>query len=227
MRPIGITIPCLLKRILGSTAINDRFRLGLPQVPLRLDSSIRRNCAGYFRPGHNEFGLAYEIAIAVPMPEQLATLDHGEVLGTLLHEALHLLQELTGMPGRNNYHNSQFRDTAERFGLLVDYRGHQKYSIDSPFLDLLAEYGVEPPLAVRVERACSKRSYSSSPIAAWQVCRQVETAKVVVRLYERPRRRGQVLRPVYAPGMRQRVSPLRLTESRFNPEGSPAAKPCD
>jgi hypothetical protein len=134
---------------------NDRFRLCLPQVPLRLDPRIRRNCGGYFLPGHNEFGLVYEIAVAVPPPEQLAGVDRGDLLGTLLHEQLHLLQELNGIRGKegSNYHNAQYRATAERFGLLVDYRGCQQYATDSVFLDLLAEFGVEPPYSVLVERA--------------------------------------------------------------------------
>jgi hypothetical protein len=132
---------------------NDRFRLSLPRVPLRLDPRIRRNCAGYFLPGHNEFGLVYEIAVAVPPPEQLAGIDRGDLLGTLLHEQFHLLQELTGISGRNNYHNAQYRGTTERFGLLVDHRGHQKYATDSLFLDLLAEFGVELPYPVLAERA--------------------------------------------------------------------------
>jgi hypothetical protein len=134
---------------------NARFRLNLPRVPLRLDRSIRRNCAGYFLADHNEFGLVYEIAVAVPPPDRLDVIDRGDLLGTLLHEQIHLLQELTGIPGKgkNNYHNAQYRATVERFGLLVDYRGHQKYSTDSPFLDVLAEHGVEPPFAVQVERA--------------------------------------------------------------------------
>jgi hypothetical protein len=131
---------------------NECFRLRLPRVPLRLDHRIRRNCAGYFLPGHNEFGLVYEIAVAVPPPDRLEKVDTGDLLGTLLHEQLHLLQELAGVPGQNNYHNAQYRDTAERFGLLVDQRGHQKYAPDSPFLDLLAEYGIDPPMSVQAER---------------------------------------------------------------------------
>jgi len=133
--------------------LNNHFRLGLPPVPLRLDSKIRNNCAGYFLAGHNEFGLAYEIAIRVPPPERLEHVDLGDLLGTLLHEQLHLLQELIGIAGANNYHNIEYRDTAERFGLLVDWRGRQRYSLDSPFLDLLAKHGVTPPYAVRRERA--------------------------------------------------------------------------
>jgi hypothetical protein len=137
------------------TRFNDRFRLSLPRVPLRLDPRIRRNCAGYFLPGHNEFGLVYEIAVAVPPPEQLAGVDRGDLLGTLLHEQFHLLQELNGIRGKegSNYHNAQYRATAERFGLLVDFRGRQKYATDSVFLDLLAEFGVELPYSVLAERA--------------------------------------------------------------------------
>lgn len=127
------------------TRLNERLRLNVPRVPLRLDPTLHRNCGGHFLAGHNEFGLAYEIAIAVPPPTQLHLLNRGDLVGTLLHEQLHLLQELTGVPGANNYHNAQYRNTAERFGLLVDHRGHQTYAADSLFLELLAEHGVDPP----------------------------------------------------------------------------------
>ncbi len=132
---------------------NDKLRLALPQVPLRLDPGIRRNCAGYFRPGHNEFGLVYEIALAVPSTEEIDRIDLGDLLGTLLHEQLHLLQELTGVPGRNNYHNAEYRATAERFGLLVDYRGHQQYAEGSLFAELLAEFDIDLPLSLRAKIA--------------------------------------------------------------------------
>lgn len=136
---------------------NDRFRLGLPVAPLRLDPDLRGNCGGCFRPGHNEFGLVYEIAVRAPGPGDRSDLDIGGILGTLLHEQLHLLQELTGIAGRNNYHNAQYRATAERFGLVVDHRGHQGYDPDSPFLDLLAEYGVPAPRPVMLARAAALR----------------------------------------------------------------------
>jgi hypothetical protein len=134
------------------TRFNERFRLQLPVCPLRLDPSIRGNCAGYFLPDHNTLGLLYEIAIRVPTPDQMINLDLGAILGTLLHEQFHLLQELTGIAGRNNYHNKQLRETAQRFGLIIDSRGHQAYDLDSPFLDLLAEFGVAPPRVVENAR---------------------------------------------------------------------------
>ncbi len=144
------------------TRLNERFRLSVPRVPLRLDPRLHRNCGGHFLAGHNEFGLAYEIAIVVPPPTQLHLLNRGELVGTLLHEQLHLLQELTGVPGANNYHNAQYRHTAERFGLLVDHRGHQTYAADSLFLELLAEQGVDPPRFV-----AEKRTTGSMPSAGF------------------------------------------------------------
>ncbi|OWK40993.1 hypothetical protein [Fimbriiglobus ruber] len=128
---------------------NDHFDLNVPRVPLRLDPAVQRNCAGYFRPGHNEFGLLYEIAVAVPPPGGLDRIRLGDLLGTLLHELLHLDQELHGVPGQNNYHNVAYRDRAAAFGLLVDHRGHQEYAPDSPFLALLSRQGVGHPPAVR------------------------------------------------------------------------------
>ena len=154
---------------------NIRFRLNLPQAPLRLDPTIRQNCAGYFRPGYNEFGLVYEIAIRIPPPEQLRDLDIGDILGTLLHEQLHLLQELTGIAGRNNYHNVQFRSTAERFGLIVDHRGHQTYDLDSPYLDLLAEFGVAPPRSVEIAR--SEASGAQPPLLSFKQAGRSKLAK--------------------------------------------------
>lgn len=153
---------------------NERFRLQLPQVPLRMESRMKRNCAGYFRPGYNEFGLVYEIAVAVPPPDELASLDVGEFLGTLLHEQLHFLQELTGVPGRNNYHNLEYRATAERFGLLVDGRGHQTYSESSVFLDLLDEFKIDAPRPVQVMRAVAK----GLPIPTGEKLKRPSRAKI-------------------------------------------------
>lgn len=79
---------------------NEHFRLMLPCVPIRLDPNMRRNCPGHFLPAYNDFGLAYEIGIGVPPREEQAKVDKGQLLGTLLHEQLHLLQELTGLPER-------------------------------------------------------------------------------------------------------------------------------
>lgn len=132
--------------------LDRHFGLALPRVPLRLDPRIRHTCAGYFRAGHNEFGLACEIAVRVPPATGLAALDLGDVIGTLLHELLHLKQELTGVPGKDNYHNVAFRRLAAGVGLVVDARGRQAYEPDGAFLDLLRTHGIAPPAAAAAPR---------------------------------------------------------------------------
>jgi hypothetical protein len=129
------------------------FGLRLPKPALRLDPSLRRTCAGYFLPAHNEFGLWGEIAIAVRAAVDGTPVDVGDHLGTLLHEMLHLEQELRGKPGKHNFHNKAFRTRANAFGLIVDDKGHQTYAPDSRFLDLLRSHGVAPPRAVQVMHA--------------------------------------------------------------------------
>ena len=89
-------------------------KLDIPRVALRIEENLRRTCLGYFRPGHNEFGLRGEIAIGVLEHQtkesgQTPVLDLGEMIGTLLHEQLHLYQALHGTPSRHNHHNKEFR----------------------------------------------------------------------------------------------------------------------
>jgi hypothetical protein len=160
--------------------IDAAFDLHLPRTVLRLDPRIRTNCAGYFRPGHNEFGMEMEIAIAVPPREELDAphdLDFGDMLGTLAHEMLHLEQQLNGSPGSNNYHNRQYQRKAATLGLLVDSRGHQTYDPDGPFIALLRRHGVELPLQVQMMQALAaglplppvreRRKSSRSKLRKW------------------------------------------------------------
>lgn len=123
------------------------FGLALPRTALRLDPDLRRTCAGYFRAGHNEFGLAGEIALAVRVAVDGTPVDFGDQLGTLLHEMLHLEQALTGTPGKHNYHNVAFRRRAAEFGLVVDDRGYQGYAAEGRFHDLLTRHSVPMPRA--------------------------------------------------------------------------------
>ncbi|QJW94185.1 hypothetical protein [Frigoriglobus tundricola] len=129
------------------TRLDGAFGLDIPRTPLRLEKDTRRNCFGYFRPGHNELGLKLEIALALDPHTDEAGLDWGELIGTLLHESGHLWQHLHGQQqsGTYGHHNKELRDRLRSCGLLVDYRGHQTYAPSSPFLDLLARYGVAPP----------------------------------------------------------------------------------
>ncbi len=120
---------------------NSAFTLEVPEVSLCVDWLPRRRL-GHFRHGHNGFGLQAEITLN---RRHLDRREPWELLGTLLHELLHAWQERHGRPGKNNYHNKQFREQARTLGLVIDTRGHTQYEPDSPFFKLLAEHGVETP----------------------------------------------------------------------------------
>lgn len=135
---------------------NATFSLNVPAYALCIDWLSRRRL-GHFRPGHNAFGLEGEIAIN---RRHLAGREFWQVLGTLLHELLHAWQEVHGKPGKNNYHNKQFRDKAQSYGLIIDEVGHTQYEPKSAFFELLENYGVQIPAvpgpAVAVKREKSK-----------------------------------------------------------------------
>jgi uncharacterized membrane protein YgcG len=72
---------------------------------------------GYFNKDkwHDEKGNGiHEIAINANMMEQGNVV---ELMHTLIHEMLHLKQEVVGKPSRHGYHNSEFADWAEAMGL--------------------------------------------------------------------------------------------------------------
>ncbi|HYH68862.1 MAG TPA: hypothetical protein VD866_29485 [Urbifossiella sp.] len=127
------------------------FKLEIPAVPLRV-ARLRWNCLGHFNPGFNDFGLLDEIALdAFHLERRLREGNWYQVIGTLLHEQLHYWQKLHGTPGRNNYHNVQFRAKALACGLAVSDRGvTEGYVEDGPFLALLAGRGVMVPKIVGV-----------------------------------------------------------------------------
>src|SRR4051794_40055347 len=80
-----------------------RFKLEIPLPALRL-APLRTRRLGHYFCGFNEFGLQNEIAISTRhITRSLANKEWWRVLGTLLHEQLHLLQQLRGKPGKNNY----------------------------------------------------------------------------------------------------------------------------
>lgn len=139
--------------------------LDIPRTVLRLQQNLRRTCVGWFRPGHNEFGVRGEIAVAVPAiigdHLEAAGLDLGDTIGTVLHEQLHLDQALHGAPSPHNHHNAEFRNKARRFGLIVDYRGHQTYQPGGPFLELLRQHGIPWPRSVTHPSAAGNQPPSS------------------------------------------------------------------
>ena len=92
----------------------------------------------------NYLGIKNQIVIdQYFLEEWLRKKDYYELYGTLLHELLHAWQEEHGEPGKGSYHNKEYRDKAEEFGLFVSQQGQQDYeSPTSPFLDLLIDNGV-------------------------------------------------------------------------------------
>jgi len=112
----------------------------------------------------------YEIAI----DEHHAESDEfWKPLGTLLHEMLHLWQHIHGAPPRSfafNYHNTQFREKAATLGLIVDRWGNTCYLPgNSPFFNLLNEYGVTPPSLPPIEKQLSRMGRSgSSKLKLWE-----------------------------------------------------------
>jgi hypothetical protein len=119
------------------------FKLKIEESPAIMIDIIGRSTYGHFRPGRNGFGLRNEIALNQRF---IDTREYWDVLGTLLHELLHLEQELAGKPGKHNYHNKAYRERAVSFGLIVDEWGRTKYApAPSPFWDILGKQEIAAP----------------------------------------------------------------------------------
>lgn len=136
------------------------FKLDVPGVVLRVDQ-LPRSCYGHFRRGHNGFGLKGEIAIN---SVYLADRELWEVLGTLLHELLHVWQHAHGSPGSGKVHNAEFRRKAESLGLIIDARGVTLYAADGPFQQLLRSHGLRVPSEPRLARV---RLRGQSKLKKW------------------------------------------------------------
>ena len=150
------------------------FKLKLSPTALRIGGA-RSNYHGHFRPGHNDFGLAREIAFNQrDLLNRLTAGDFWRVLGTLLHELLHAWQYDHGKPSPWNYHNSEFRAKAMSLGLIVSTRGVTDYSAESPFFDLIKEYGVIVP---ELPSAEVSRPSGNSTLKKWSCgCTNVRVA---------------------------------------------------
>lgn len=133
---------------------NVRFKLDIPEIALCVDK-LPVSVFGHFRPGHNGFGLKGEIAIN---ELYLISRPAWQVLGTICHESLHAWQHVHGKPSPHDHHNLEFRRKAAEFGLLIDRRGVTDYLLQSPFMDLLRELGVEVPTEAEEEDDESDRA---------------------------------------------------------------------
>ncbi len=149
---------------------NLEFKLDVPQVALCIDE-LPAHIGGYYREGHNGFGLKGEIALN----SRYLSLPAFEVLGTLLHELLHGWQYVHGKPGKRNYHNREYCEKAKSLGLLVDNCGRQGYSAESPFKNFLQRLEVEVPT---IERPLPReRAKGNSKMKKWSCgCTNVRCA---------------------------------------------------
>ena len=127
--------------------LEEEFKLEIEELAVTIER-LPGHALGHFRPGHNGFGLRGEIAL-----DEWHVRSHAnpelwhDVIGTLLHEMLHVWQQSHGKPGKGNYHNKEFRDKAAALGLIIDERGVQTYAANSRFVDLLAAKGIQAPPA--------------------------------------------------------------------------------
>ncbi len=149
-----------------------KLQIGIPCISIEHLGAYR---LGHFRPGRNGFGLRDKIALNV---YHVRRGTFGNILGTLLHEQLHVWQEKHGKHGKRNYHNKKYRRKASSLGLLVDSRGHTRYLAgETPFSRILRKYGVEPPEATNPE------DRESSPILSGA---EVSLTGSKLKLYECP-----------------------------------------
>jgi hypothetical protein len=142
------------------------FKLKLP-LPVIVVDKLSRRTLGFFRFGRNGLGLKHEITINSTHAQSK---EFWQVLGTLLHECLHLWQQTHGDPSNSNYHNKQYREKALSLGLVVDRWGHTQYAPEnSSFLNVLAKYGVEvPQIPPLNEQRILVGRLNSSKLKLWQ-----------------------------------------------------------
>jgi hypothetical protein len=158
---------------------SESFDGALPLGFLQLRQA-RYTTLGHYRPGRNDVGALHEIAL------NTLHLDRplGEILGTLLHELVHLWQQLYGKPGKGNYHNRQFVEKCLSLGIPCT-GGHRSHTLgyQDPFVSLLRRYGVDieyQESAAEAKPEAPEQLRGSSKLKKWTCgCTNVWAAKVV------------------------------------------------
>lgn len=88
---------------------------------------------GHYRLGRNDFGILHEINLN----RRYLTRNFVELLVTLLHEMIHLWQDVTkGMPKTMNYHNKGFQEKSKELGIPSNHKG-QTTDVTDPFVSLV------------------------------------------------------------------------------------------
>jgi len=117
--------------------LDREFKLALPSYPVVGFASIRNAYATYQR-GRGEVGTKDNITFNVRLLER----PKAQLLGTLLHELLHLWQAYHGTPGKRAGHNAEYREKALACGLVVNARGVTVERTET-FTAVLAAHGVD------------------------------------------------------------------------------------
>lgn len=142
-----------------------------PEIIVSVDKENRRQL-GHFKVGRDGLGLNWRISLNVL---HLAR-PKGEVIGTLLHEILHAVQEQSGKPGKGNYHNAEFISWCEKVGLPTDSKGHDLgIAKDGAFAKYCERHHLEGKVALVEKKTLPKAG--GSKLKLWTCgCTKVRVA---------------------------------------------------
>lgn len=143
----------------------------LPQPVISFERT-RRGCLGHFVPGRNAYGLQFNINLN----ESYLSRSEAELLATLVHEQIHLWQDITGTAAEPPYHNKQFIRKASSIGLQVDpRRGYHIGPPTDPFVALLREFRVTvEPREPEIVLASSESQQRRRRLRRWScTCKSV------------------------------------------------------
>ncbi len=116
------------------------FAPPLPQAVISFKKT-RVTTLGHYNFGRNEFGLRHEIN----MNSQYMERPFCQILATLLHEMIHLEEDMRGMkPKRSqgNRHSKYFSERSRMLGIPSDARGYS-LGMGEPFVGFVTQHGVE------------------------------------------------------------------------------------
>jgi SprT-like family len=137
----------------------------LPLCFLRFGTR-RRGRLGEYAPTRNDVGAQFEINLN---PRHFDRPLY-QVLGTLLHEQIHLWQHLYGEPSKTNWHNRGFVEKARQVGIPCEGGRHAfTVSYTDPFLAVLKRERVEigEPTALVLEAHVVQSAEKGSKLRKW------------------------------------------------------------
>jgi hypothetical protein len=115
-----------------------------PEIIVSVDKENRRQL-GHFKVGRDGLGLNWRISLNVLHLSR----PKAAVIGTLLHEILHAVQQQDGKPGKGNFHNKEFVGWCEKVGLPTDSKGHDLgIAKDGVFAKYCEKHGLEGKVAL-------------------------------------------------------------------------------